>query len=186
MKEKSGMEMISELLIEVKMLRKEVKILDQNIKKIANSTKVAEISVKALNTPLKDWIKPNNPTIKAVSKKSIDKKNLRFKFESVDASKTKQEQPRSRVKSTACMCQGKMVITKDGKPIPLPGLPVKIFDDKDNIVKETKTNRAGRWVSQLSTGHYVVNIEGKFGGKDLYPININFNVEPGMKALEVK
>ena len=33
-------------------MRKEIKILEQNIKKIANSTKVAEIATKALNTPL--------------------------------------------------------------------------------------------------------------------------------------
>ena len=179
--------MLSELLAEVKMLRREVKVLEQNVKRIANATKVAEIATKALNTPLKDWVKPNNPTIEAVSKKSINKKNLSFKFESMDASKTKQEQPnRSRVKPKVCMCQGKMIITKDSKAVPLPGLPVKVFDDKDNIVKETKTNKAGTWMSQLPPGNYIVNIEGKFNGQDLYPINLPFVVKKGMQKLEVK
>jgi hypothetical protein len=186
MSERSGLEMISELLAEVKMLRREVKVLEQNIKRIANSTKVAEIATKALDTPLKDWVKPNNPSIEAVSKRTIDKKNLRFKFEPVDASKTKQEQPNRSRKPTMCMCQGKMIITKDGKPVPLPGLAVKIFDDKDNIIKETKTNKAGTWMSQLPPGNYIVNIEGKFNKQDLYPVNLPFVVKRGMQKLEVK
>jgi len=187
MSERSGIDMISELLNEVRMLRKEVKILDQNIKKIANSTKVAEIASKALDTPLKDWVKPSSPKIEAISKKLIDQKNLRFKFESVDASKTKQESPnRANRKPTMCMCQGKMIITKDGKPIPLPDLSVKIFDDKDKLIKETKTNRAGTWMSQLPVGNYIANIEGKFNKQDLYPVNLPFIVKPGMQKLEVK
>ena len=187
MKERSGIEMISELLAEVKMLRKEIKVLEQNVKKIANATKVAEISTKALGTPLKDWIKPNSPSIEAVSKKTIDNKKLRFKFESVDASKTNQEQPnKTHTQPTMCMCQGKMIVTKDGKPVPLPGLSVKIFDDKDKMVKETKTNMAGVWMSQLPAGNYIVNIEGKFNNKDLYPINLQFVVKKGMQSLEVK
>lgn len=184
---KSGIDMISELLNEVKMLRKEVKVLDQNIKKIANSAKITEIATKALNTPLKDWVKPNSPRIEAVNKNLIDKKNLRFTFESVDASKTKQQPPnRSAKQATACMCQGKMIVTKDGKPVPLSGLIVKIFDDKDNLVKETRTNKAGVWMSQLSSGNYIANIEGKFNKKDLYPVNLPFVVKPGMQTLEVK
>ena len=188
---KSGMEMISDLIREVKLLRKEVKVLDQNIKKIANSTKVAEIAAKALNTPLKDWIKPNapRPKIEAATKPGeIRQKNMRFKFEPVDASKIKQEAPNrsSRMVSTECMCQGKMVAEQGGKPIPLPGLDVTIFDDKDNLVKKTKTNKAGSWMSKLKPGNYVANIEGKFNGKDLYPVNLTFVVRQGMSTLEVK
>jgi hypothetical protein len=187
MKEKSGIEMISELLMEVKMLRKEIKVLEQNVKKIANATKVSEIATKALETPLKDWVKPSSPSIKSVSGKSIEKKNLRFKFEPVDASKIKQEQPnRSRLKPTMCMCQGKMIVTKDGRAVPLPGLSVKVFDDKDNMIKTTKTNKAGTWMSQLPPGNYIVNIEGKFNNKDLYPVNLPFVVKEGMQNLEVK
>ena len=85
-----------------------------------------------------------------------------------------------------CMCQGKMIITKNGKAVPLSGLSVKVFDDKDNIVKETKTNKAGTWLSQLPPGNYLVNIEGKFGGQDLYPVNLSFVVKRGETKKEVK
>lgn len=190
---KSGIDMLSDILREITLLRKEVKVLDQNIKKIANSTKVAEIAAKALNTPLKDWIKPNapRPKIEAATKPKpgeISQKNMRFKFETVDASKTKQEAPNrsSRVSDKKCICEGNMVAEYSGKTLPLPGLDVKIFDDRDNLVKETKTNRGGKWMSQLGPGNYVANIEGNFQGKPLYPININFVVKPGMKKLEVK
>lgn len=196
MTERSGIDMIEELLKEIKTMRSELKVLDRNVKKIANSAKIAEITEKVLNTPFRDWAKANTsggPNIKAAEApaiKNINKDNLRFSFESVDASKTKQppvtKTPQVLQQPEMCMCSGKMVAQSSGKQIPLPGLDVKIFDDKDKLAKETKTNRAGSWMSQLPPGNYVANIEGKYGGKDLYPVNITFSVKSGMKQLEVK
>jgi hypothetical protein len=189
MKERSGMDMIADLLREVKLMRKEIKVLDQNIKKVANSAKISEIATKALQTPLKDWAKQSAPKVEAVNPKELVKKeNLRFKFETVDASKTNQPKP-SRAKKTVelgCLCQGKMIADYGGKAVPLPGLDVKIYNEKDSLVKETKTNKAGYWLSKLFPGNYVANIEGTFNGKALYPVNINFTVKPGMDKLEVK
>ena len=98
MSEKSGIDMISELLTEVKLLRKELKVLDQNVKKIANSAKISEIANKVINTPLKEWVRPSGvpkATAEAVTadNRLIKKENLRFNFESMDASKTAQKQP---------------------------------------------------------------------------------------------
>ena len=106
----------------------------------------------------------------------------------MDASNLNQEQPRrnQRVTDTACMCQGKMVAEYGGKSVPLSNLSVRIFDDKDKLIKETKTNRAGNWMSQLYPGNYVVNIEGKYNNKALYPVNLAFVVKPGVTQLEVK
>jgi hypothetical protein len=188
MAERSGLDMLSELLKEIKLIRQEMKVLDQNIKRIANSAKISELATKALGTPLKDWAKPKNPTIEAVSSRTINKENLRFKFETVDASKIKQEQPSrsARKEPTLCICKGKMVAEHKGKSAPLSGLSVKIYNDKDKLIKETKTNRAGHWMSQLPKGNYVANIEGKFNGQELYPVNLVFVVKSGMKSLEVK
>lgn len=195
---RSGIDMISELLKEVRLLRKEVKILDQNVKRIANSTKASEIADKILNTPLKDWVKANvsKPTVEAVSAAesnatSVNKNNLRFGFETQDASKLKQKQPSRAGRTTeeiptACMCHGKMIAEHKGKSVPLPDLSVKIFNDKDKLIKKTKTNRAGNWMSQLSAGNYVANIEGAFNGQPLYPVNLTFVVKPGISQLEVK
>ena len=197
MAERSGIDMLKELLREVHIMRNEIKVLDQNIKKIANSAKISEIATKALNTPLKDWTVPvpisNKPKrIEAVDapKNIINKDNIRFNLEITDASKTDQVTPNRSVREPTvpmlCMCQGKMVASAGSRTVPLPGLSVKIFDYKDNVVKKTKTNRAGNWMGQLPPGLYVVNIEGKFKGKSLYPVNLNFEVKPDMKTLEVK
>jgi len=191
MKEQSGIDMISELLREVKLMRKEIKILDQNIKKVANSAKISEIANKVMNTPLKDWAIHSTTKGAKIEQataqtRTIDKNNLRFGFEPQDASKTKQEKPNRARSPVSCMCQGKMIADYAGKPVPLPGLSVKIFDSKDKLIKETKTNKAGVWVSKLPPGNYVANIEGKFRNKDLFPVNLTFCVKPGIEKLEVK
>lgn len=195
MTEKSGIDMISQLLKEVKLMNQKLNILDANVKKIMNSAKISEIATKALNTPLKDWATPNKiKRIEAVlapetSTNIIKKENIRFNFEVTDAAKLKRESPNrsSRPEApTLCMCNGKMVISVGSKNAPLPNLDVKIYNDKDELIKETKTNRAGNWMSQLPVGRYVANIEGKLKGKQLYPVNLNFEVKHGMKKLEVK
>ena len=192
MSEKSGLEMISELVREIKIMNQKLNILDSNIKRLMNSAKISEIATKALGTPLRDWAVPvKSNRVEAVEppKHMIKKDNMRFGFESVDASKTLQESPNRSTradKPTLCMCKGKMVASNSKKTVPLPGLSVKIFNDKDKLIKETKTNRAGEWMSQLSPGNYIANIEGTLKGQQLYPINLNFQVLPGMHALEVK
>jgi len=190
MSEKSGLEMLAEILYEIKLIRQEMKILDQNIKKVANSAKISEIANKVINTPLKDWARHGTTKGAKVEmandpSKTIQKKNLRFGFEPQDASKTNQVSPRVRA-TTECMCEGKMVADYSGKSVPLPGLFVKIFDSKDKLVKQTKTNKAGLWLSKLPVGKYIANVEGKFNGKDLYPVNLTFEVKAGMSKLEVK
>ena len=187
MTERSGIDMIEELLAEVKRLNKKVGVMEQLLKKVANSAKISEIATKALETPLKEWAKPGSKRVEAFSKGEVKENKKRFKFEPTDAAKIKQEPSNRSVKvNKMCMCSGKMVVSDKGRSIPLPGVNVKIFDDKDNVVKQTKTNRAGSWMSQLPAGNYVALCEGEFNGQTLYPININFQVKAGMAKLEVQ
>lgn len=182
----SGIDILEDILREMKQMRKEMRVLDQNIKRIANFKKVkglGEISAATAKPTISQQVEGSNPSV-------IKQSNLRFKFETVDASKTKQISPnrsdRAAPKVTACMCYGKMVAESKGKTIPLPGLNVKVYNDKDVLVKETKTNRAGEWRCKLGANNYVANIEGKFNGNDLYPVNLGFVVIKGMEKLEVK
>lgn len=201
MSEKSGMEILEELVQEVKRLNQKVDVMDRLLKQVANSAKISEIATKALNTPLKNWAqhvvspKKNNQA-QAVSKEAVQgakeaapSEGMRFKFEPTDAARLQQEAPnraaRRTVEPVMCMCEGKMVASNKGQNVPLPGVSVSIFNDKDELVKQTKTNRAGSWMSKLSPGRYVALCEGKYQGKALYPININFEVKPGMEKLEV-
>lgn len=196
MTEKSGIEMLGELLKEVKRLNKKVDVLDRLVKQVANSAKISEIATAALNTPLKHWAqpasKPKAASAKAVGKNTVSENSaptgLRFKFEPTDASRLQQE-PANRssrpAAPTMCMCEGKMVASNKGKNVPLPNVNISIYNAKDALVKKTKTNRAGSWMSKLPPGRYVALCEGKFQGKDLYPININFEVKQGMERLEI-
>lgn len=194
MSERSGMEMLEELLREVRRLNQKVDVLDRMVKQVANSAKISEIATKALETPLKDWTvpvaKPKGGKAEAVSipQPGDAPSGMRFKFEPSDAAKTTQEAPNRSTRSapvTTCMCEGKMVASNKGQSVPLPNIQVSIYDSKDALVKQTKTNRAGIWMSKLPPGKYVALCEGTYNGQTLYPVNIGFEVKPGMERLEV-
>jgi hypothetical protein len=160
MAEMSGIEMIQVLLKEMALLQKKVDLLDLNLKRLMNEgrTKSKPKAVPAEAPP-----------------KEVKKGIHNFKFES-DKVKPK----------PTCMCEGKMVINNGGKSTSLSGLTVKIFDGQNNEVRKTRTNKSGEWRLKLPVGRFVALIEGKFGKKPLYPVNLTFEVLPGMKKLEVK
>ena len=194
MKEKSGLDMLEELLYEVKRLRKELKVLDHKVAQIANSTKVVEIVDKVMGTKFEDWgrSKPKAvagaPKPKAQAAVAPVKGIKNFNFEVTDAAKIEQEPVARRGRgevSKPTLVSGKMITELNGKTVALSGLKVKVYNEKDTLVKETKTNRAGKWMSHLTPGRYVANIEGKYKNKDLVPINLMFEVKAGMKSLEV-
>ena len=74
------------------------------------------------------------------------------------------------------MVSGKIKVEKDGKIVPIPNVSIRIYDDRDKLVKETKTNRAGHWMGQLIPGKYVALFEGEFSGQQLLAQNKNFEV----------
>jgi len=195
MAEKSGLEMLEDLLLEVKQLRKEMKVLDFKVAQIANSAKVGEILDIIQNTKFKDYalpgpkVEPAEANVKPKAQAEAPVKGFKsFKFETSDASKTDQVQPSRGGKtiSQATLVSGKMVTHLNNKDVALSGLQVKIYDRKDKLVKQTKTNRAGTWMSHLPPGEYVVSIDGEYKGQDLVPVNLTFEVKKGMKTLEVK
>jgi len=78
-----------------------------------------------------------------------------------------------------------MVADVEGKAIPLSSVSVKIYNEHDALIKETRTNRAGHWVSHLPPGKYVALFEGELNGKKLLPQNRNFLVPEGQTEFEV-
>lgn len=190
MTERSGLDILKELLLEVQTLRKEIKVLDHKIAHIANSAKIAELAGKIRNVPepkTKPKVEAAAPPVKVQAVDGPNQTGIKqFKFERNDASKTNQTNAsRSKRSPKKTFVKGKMVTNIDGKQVLLSDLNVKIFDAKDNVVKETRTNRAGQWMCSLESGKYVVNIEGEYKGNELVPVNIPFEVKEGMKDLEV-
>ena len=102
-----------------------------------------------------------------------------FKMEMSDASKMNTGEvlaQRQRAPVKNIVVKGKMVLQDGGKLVPLSNISVKVYNDKDILVKETRTNRAGHWVSHLPSGKYVANFSGENNGKKLVEINKNFIV----------
>lgn len=189
MSDKTGIEMLEELLQKVELLSKKVDILDQNIKKIANSAKLSELIDKAATANISGWSKPKAEAKAAVAPEE-QPKGMRFKLEPVDASKVKQVQANRNTKSVPtnkpAMVKGKMITLTNNQPTPLPDITIKIFDGKNKLMKETKTNRAGQWMAQLSPGRYVVEMTGKYKGQDLVPQNKIFELPAGVDEFEVQ
>jgi hypothetical protein len=158
MAERSGIDMLEELLAEIQRLNKKIDIMDIALKKIANSAKIGQLANRAFIA---------TKQIEAVDPEKLKKKN---------AVKPGYDK---------CICSGRITVMAGGKKVPVNGIIVTIFNDKDEMVKQTKTNRGGDWISHLLPGKYVALCEGKFNGSDLYPINLNFEVKQGMKNLKV-
>jgi hypothetical protein len=171
MSEKSGIELLQELIQKVDILSKKVDVLDQNVKKMINSKRPSE-QVKRANAEMVSGVK----TEIQKTKTNIDK--MRFSFDRASA--------KENIKPTMTMVRGKMATELDGKEVPLIDISVKIYNDKDQLVKETKTNRAGHWMSQLPPGRYVALFEGEYNGSQLVPQNRNFEVTAGSYEIEVK
>lgn len=198
MSEKSGLEMLEEILSRLVDLEKRLNVMDNNIKVIANSANLATLIQKAAGTKLDGWAKATAPGIPGSkitapeipdAKQKIEeiKQKVGFKnfsFESVDAATVKGAPPLANKadraptpkKPKSIMVKGKLKIDKNGEVVPLSSASVKIYNDKDKVVKQTKTNRAGHWMSQLPPGKYVALFEGEIAGKKLLPQNINFEV----------
>ncbi|KKN13225.1 hypothetical protein LCGC14_1008550 [marine sediment metagenome] len=187
MTEKSGIEMLEEILDYVKTLEKRLSIMDNNIKAIANSANLADMIDKIGGTKLDNWAKATKPGLPKIEKKSGFKN---FGFESVDASKVVRDtalaNKTERSQTNGIMVEGRLKIKKNGKIVPLCGVKVKIYDTSDNLVKNTITNRAGCWMAQLISGKYVALFTGDLDGKQLLPQNKNFEVPSTLESGQTK
>jgi len=199
MADKSGIEMLEEILARLDMIEKRLDVMDNNIKAINNASKLANLINKAAGTPLEGWSAAAKPGIPEGAKKRVEEiksqagfKN--FNFQPTDAASLKDNatgrtRPPQQVGTRSVMVKGKLKIEKNGEAVPLASASVKIFDMHDKLVKQTKTNRAGHWMSQLSPGKYVALFEGEVGGKKLLPQNKNFevptNLPEGQREIEI-
>lgn len=183
---RSGIDMLEEILSRLLNLEKRLDVIDNNIKTIINSTNLAKLIEKAADTSFDGWSRATSPGVSDVNKR-IDKIKQKsgfqnFNFEPVDASKLKDNRIKNKTnrpvlkKPKNIMVKGKLKIAKGENTVPLANASVKIYNEKDKLIKQTKTNRAGHWMSQLPSGRYVALFEGEINGKKLLPQNINFEV----------
>jgi len=205
--EKSGIDMLKEILFKLTHLEKKMDVLEQNIKAIANSSKMAELINKAKNTPMDDWAKASAPVFDAEQHKAKITKEIQqarqkamqtvnantttpsfknFNFDSSNMKKT----PNPVAPKKPVVVKGTLEADVNGAQVKLPGINVKIFDEQDKLVKTTRTNKAGQWLSHLRAGKYIALFEGEFNGEKLLSQNRNFEVPEalpdGIKEIEVR
>jgi len=148
---KSGIELIQELLEEVKTLNKRFEITEQNVKlllqKVNGQSQMASVVATISSAQIKS-APIEEPTI--LPPKSTN---------------------------------GTRVIGRiqDDSGRIITGLPVKIYNIGNQLVKETKTNRAGEWMCFLPQGVYYAKyqLEGKM------PSQVDFGVVKDQSIVRV-
>lgn len=172
MAERSGLDMLEEVLLRMDRLEKQNAMMERLIKQIANSAKISELTQKTMEKMVREKVskaraEPFDPT------------------KMLDVSKEKSGVVQKK-KIKSCACQGNLIIQDGKKEIPLPDMHVMIMNDRDELIKETKTNRAGAWMAWLPPGKYVMFAQGEYHGQEVYPVNINFEVKEGVESLKVQ
>jgi hypothetical protein len=162
MSDKSGLEMIEDLLDKVSLLDRRMQSIEQNMKLL--------LAARNASSPqgLPPGLKLNNKPA-----------------QSATANAPRLEAPNSppKPKPAVIAAPNARVIGrikgKDGKA--LPEVEVKVYDNRNAQVKNTRTNRAGDWMAFLPPGRYVAAClkEGEVNE------NVVFNVGPGDKIVRV-
>lgn len=146
MTEKSGIQMIEEILGNMTVLDRRIQIIEQLLK---------QLLTVANTQPKKEPEKPQivQATIEGVVPEPLIK-----------------AAPNARAIGR---------IVEDSKPV--PEVNITIYDDKNNPIKKTRTNRSGEWMAQLPPGKYMAEclLEGRING------NVTFNVGQGDKIVRV-
>lgn len=144
MVEKTGIQMIEELLGGQVVLDRRIQVIEQLLKQLlATSNSV---------TPTGCCVEP----AKVV------------KIESVLAQPAVQE-PLIRAAANARVV-GRIV--EGGKPV--PEVNVTIYDDRNNAIKRTRTNRSGEWMAQLPPGKFAAEciLEGRINGNVVFVVGL--------------
>jgi hypothetical protein len=148
---KSGIEMIESLYRKVDLLERRFEVIEQNTKEILNRVNGFE-KPKQPNDINKPTIASLTPTISEQKPKLSSKNNVKV--------------------------IGK-IKNKEGKAI--CSVNIKIFNEQNQIIKETRTNKAGEWMCFLPPGKY----GAEYFLENIIQANINFNISPEQKLLRV-
>jgi len=90
-----------------------------------------------------------------------------------------QKKPKVQIKPAPNARVEAKIRDEEGKPV--PEVEVTIYDARNNVVKQTRTNRAGLWMAFLSPGKYGAEcvLEGKVNE------NVIFTVKPGEDVVKI-
>lgn len=166
---KSGIELIEELLEQVKILNKRFEITEQNVKLLlgkANNPGLAAgdpgVQIMVNDAPVKIKSTVPEPDVSAVP----------IPIAVVPA------QDSVPPNTSSARVTGKI---KDKEGRVLSGINVRVYNIGDQMVKNTKTNRAGEWMCFLPAGKYYAKyrVEGQMTA------HADFQVVEGQKIVRI-
>ena len=159
---KSGLDLLKEIYEKIEELNRRYAVLEQKMDLILNRANGFAPSTQTSQVMINDQpvsIKGTTPTPDAPSIK-------------VGPERPKLS-PKNMARVTAKI--------KDESNRALIGVRVRVFNDKNQVVKETKTNRAGEWNSFLPPGNY----GAEYFLNEVINANVNFVVETKVKVVRV-
>lgn len=160
---KSGIEMIEDLCRKVDLLNRRFEIIEQNTKELLNRANGFEKPIAHdIGKPITEDI--GKPMIASTT--------------SVPAVALQQAELIEQKASNNTKVLGK-IKNKEGKAV--SGVNVKVFNDKNQVVKETKTNRAGDWMCFLPPGKY----GAEYFLENMIQANVSFRVSSEQTLLRV-
>lgn len=155
MAEKTGIQMIEELLGSVAVLDRRLQVVEQLLKQLLATANTA-CSVPA-------GLEINGKPIKPAGGIEINGKLVQPKPSIEEVV----QEPLIRAAANARVV-GRIV--EEGKPVPEVG--VTIYDDRNNAIRKTRTNRSGEWMAQLPPGKYAAEclLEGRINGNVVFKV----------------
>jgi hypothetical protein len=155
-KEKSAIDVIYDIFLEIKELRKEVKVLDNNVKLLNNKlTKNNKLSEEKLQPPRAEVPVKKLPTVDNIVPVQADNVKVFGRI-------------------------------KNHNKEPIANVDIKIYNEKGEIIKKRNTDDKGYWEARISPGKYGIEYDPSSLNKKFKPLNININIIDGMKEYEVK
>lgn len=162
-REQSAIDAIYDLLDEFKEIRKEIQVIDNNIKLLNN--KISKLS--------------QAPPVVAAPKVSLPA--------AAPAAGPMAALPPQTPKLPESVQNIKLFgRIKNQARKPIKGVYIKVYDPAGNVIKSRETDSEGYWEARVNPGAYVVELNATHINKKFLPKNINVAVDETMNEFEVK
>ena len=169
---KSGIEMIEEVLVKIDLLDRRFTIVEQMMKELINRT--SGLAPPPSCNVSEEGKKPVGPSPSIGASNPLPE--LQIKPGSSKQIGASPGDNKTGLVSSKVM--GK-IKNSDGRAV--SGVDVKVYDEKNSIAKQTKTNRAGEWMCFLPPGRY----SASYFLKDMINANVSFSITPGQTLIRV-
>lgn len=176
----SAIDAIYEILERIKVIEKQIIVLDSNIKLLNN--KIVRLKVDSSEPSIsvsqeKETVKVPQATVAArPSARAADVEIPKEEMKTVSTKKSKEPE---RLVIGNIKTFGR-IVNKNQEPI--PGVEINIYSDSNELVRNLKTDKDGYWECKLPSGKFGV----EYLRKNYKPVNMVIALDSSMSNYEVK